>query len=273
MEKEMFYSILSHPYSLSLEEQEAMDKLVDKYPFFQAAQTLRLQNAYGEDNYNRILSQAGIHIPDPKHYYQNLMLNKMYVHRKDSAEEKPLVSEVEYAEPKEVAVVEKKDNIEQKETEITTLVEENQVEEENAAEDTLQYAPSFYKIEESVEEQDDIENEVLDFTDWFNALEKPVKKTKPLTTSTKAIKTAETISQFIKKEKKPILPPKIITSNEEKKEHTPEQFISQTLAEIYVKQKLYDKAISIYEKLDLNSSEKNTTFARRIKEINELKNN
>ncbi|MBP5259544.1 MAG: hypothetical protein J6Z12_02775 [Paludibacteraceae bacterium] len=50
--------------------------------------------------------------------------------------------------------------------------------------------------------------------------------------------------------------------------------LTETLANIYIRQKRYEKAIGIFEKLNLKYPEKSTYFASRIKEIEELiKNN
>ncbi|MDR0765484.1 MAG: hypothetical protein LBF09_00915 [Odoribacteraceae bacterium] len=52
-----------------------------------------------------------------------------------------------------------------------------------------------------------------------------------------------------------------------------EEFFTETLAKIYLKQKLYDKAVATYMKLSLKYPEKSISFARSIEEINEIKNN
>ena len=52
-----------------------------------------------------------------------------------------------------------------------------------------------------------------------------------------------------------------------------EAFMTETLAQIYIKQAYYDKAIEAYLKLSLKYPKKNTYFATQIKKVKKLQLN
>lgn len=247
MEQKQFYTFIDTPYSLSEEQLGQLRELLTDFPYFQAAQILYLSNFYGHKDYEHYLLKRGIHIPSATHYYKNLMLYKMYpqpneLNKRDGEmviDTKPSVVEEKKLPPK--------------------------------GEEKIMYAPSFYRLEaEQKQKEVDVKTN-QDFTSWLTILQQTntIDAEKTMKGNPEAEKTALLISQFTKGEKKEGTKE---VKDVPRKDYTPEQFMSQTLAEIYVKQKLYDRAIAIYEKLYLNSSKKNITFANRIEEINELKN-
>ena len=59
----------------------------------------------------------------------------------------------------------------------------------------------------------------------------------------------------------------------EENPYAQDELFTETLAKIYTKQKLYDKAITTYIKLSLKYPEKSVYFANRIEKIKEIINN
>ncbi|MGI9527584.1 MAG: hypothetical protein ACR2MS_10800 [Weeksellaceae bacterium] len=120
------------------------------------------------------------------------------------------------------------------------------------------------------------------FTDWLKINAKPVDKNLETTDKSEEDNNQKeeieekfkTIEAFLDKN------PKIIPAKEYKptldinvnQKPNLSHLMTETLANIYVEQNKYDKAIKAYRILRLKYPEKSGYFADRIKEINELKN-
>lgn len=147
---------------------------------------------------------------------------------------------------------------------------------------------SSYSIEEEVPPSSLDFNESHSFSEWLNLLKHQPVQT-PLEEEKASNNTKEReprksgkmalIDNFLNSSgsEKRILP-------EEEKETSNEDFsagsvvesddlMSETLANIHIKQKRYQKAVEIFERLSLKYPEKSVYFARRIKEMEDLINN
>jgi hypothetical protein len=137
-------------------------------------------------------------------------------------------------------------------------------------------------------EESHTEEEIHSFADWLNRMKpktegsdvekdtsEKTEEKEGLQKSKKKRKGIDLIDNFIQNE------PRISRKDEpldiqkdisESSVAESDSFMSETLAQIYVKQKLYAKAIGVYEKLSLKNPEKNAYFASQIERIKKLIN-
>jgi hypothetical protein len=122
---------------------------------------------------------------------------------------------------------------------------------------------------------DDVENmdpcESRSFSDWLHIMRYSTPGESKDSQKEKK-KGMDLINNFLNAETQ-IIPsttrkPKDIDLSE-KKEDNPDDILTETLADIYIKQGHKSKAIAIFEKLRLKYPEKNVYFARRISDLNE----
>lgn len=136
---------------------------------------------------------------------------------------------------------------------------------------------NLYTLNEEEEDKSVDKSKNHSFSDWIKKVDKEddseIETTKSKEKKTK--KSVDLIDNFIQNEPRINRNVKVPDKQEDisvDSVRDNDSFMSETLASIYVKQRLFDKAIAVYEKLVLKNPEKNAYFASQIEKIEKLKN-
>lgn len=142
------------------------------------------------------------------------------------------------------------------------------------------YGGNLYTLADDDQQEEISKDKNHSFTDWIEVVNKdedlkqkqeedsPVKRKK-------TTKSKDLIDNFIQNEPNIQRNVKVADKQEDislDSIRDNDGFMSETLASIYVKQRLFDKAVAVYEKLVLKYPEKNAYFASQIEKIEKLKN-
>jgi hypothetical protein len=140
------------------------------------------------------------------------------------------------------------------------------------------YGGNLYTLnEDEGKKEDSLSKENHSFTDWMEVVDKgdEAPQSKPEEPVKSKKKNHDLIDNFIQNEPSIQRNIKVADKQEDisaESVRENDSFMSETLASIYVKQRLFDKAIAVYRKLELKNPEKNVYFASQIEKIEKLKN-
>ncbi len=300
MNKLQFVELLDHPERVNENTLSELKEIIEEYPFFQAGRMLLIKNLHKIDHikYNSELRNSAAYIADRSKLFH-------LIHTIQE-EPEPVVEEIEETVvEKSEPVIEQQEEKAEKDQPISVTATENYLNASDEFEDANGSLVNFNLEEKEIDEEEvELQNLVLpaadlldydvtttsnyslpsideiekvsqdenrSFSDWLHIMhytEAPKNKEKEKPRS----KGMDLIDSFLNSK------PKIEAGGQKKTKDgdlsaksasAPEDILSETLAEIHIKQGNKSKAISIFEKLRLKYPEKNVYFARRISELKE----
>lgn len=272
MNREQYIQYINEPNSLNSESLEHIRILIDEFPYFQTAWLLYAQNlkAINDVRFESQLKQAAVRVTDRSVLFNHVNTKQVVSGKKldDIVEEKPKPKEeknlddiikerLKEIQNKETSEPDEKKNYKTEEEQLTQYFNNQLIE-------PLDFA---FDIDEEKSELNTIINSEL------NIPYKIKNSNSESKTEQKKSNKIELIDKFIKNENPGISrETEIALSNPlpEYKVENDDEFISDTLAKIYIKQGHFEKALSTYEKLSLKYPEKNIYFAAQIKMLKEL---
>jgi hypothetical protein len=292
MNKDKFFELVENPLMISQSDVSDLKELVEDYPYFHTAHLLFLKGLHEEKSlkFDHQLQKSAINIPDRKRLYNILFFaNKLFEAKLGTKEEikaeenlLEIIAEDTLTTKKEQPIELLNFNFEEAKKEPKEEHKrENLLEYEYSSKVSDTFLSSDYFTGYNIEDDEPVDEVYLNSFYTFEEWLKMVKNKKASESSSEPEivlrkennQQIELIDNFIKES------PKIGSENIEKQADADKKdesidekvdFITETLAEIYKKQKHYAKAILAYQKLSLKYPEKNSYFADQIKKLEEL---
>ncbi len=304
MNKQRLYYYINNPKELNESSLSDIQELVDEYPFFQTARLLLLKNLHQLEHvrFEPELKRSVLYVPDRTRLFE--LINNLYpaeitgfvpdgkrveIQEEEKVDNKEKTSSVDITGKVEsvgdyFGIEGVSESGQRGAVDFTFQMNENSIpEDQDIPEEQLfdyekpgglEYSLNIYKHSLNVDQS-------RSFSDWLSAIghhsagdevkDKIVK-------GGKNNKTASIINDFLSSQKagdKRSKPAVTATSKEIKEESTfdNDDLMTETLANIYIKQGHYDKAINIFEKLSLKYPEKSVYFAQQIKKVEKVIDN
>jgi hypothetical protein len=251
MKNERLFHIMQSPGSMTQEDTDSLYDLIKVFPCFQTAHILLLYNLYqtNSEKFDLQLRDSAIFVGDRK-----ILFN--FIHN---------ISKSQLPKPGE-----KNQAMEEPVQPLKTTQELLDFDDSAGIEDVPAQVVDF-DINTDIIKPDAIEdsNEIMEFTEDEPVIE--AKQSASEKSPEAVLSPNDLIELFI--DKNPAFTPNKIDLSDQHEDisepsiQEPEELATETLALIYTSQKLFGKAISVYEKLILKFPEKSTYFASRIEDL------
>tara|TARA_R110000796_G_scaffold252596_1_gene388442 strand:- start:90017 stop:90907 length:891 start_codon:yes stop_codon:yes gene_type:complete len=276
--KERFNQLLGNLHQVTNEDIKSLNELRKKYPFFQTPYVLVAKALKDRDHpkTDAFIKKAAIYSPNRAHLKKIILGEINFEEAPKSAPPKKVIEAP--AEPLVTKLQEEKKPEIKKETADVIRAEEKEVKKETVAPTPQTSNQQSQEINQLEKDLLEIRERKLRLAKMFADQEQPEKtKQKPKEQNHKS--QVELIEKFIQNEPRFDKKKGVIEDNEYIQEDlatkhlkSKDEFITETLAELLMKQQKYARAIDIYEKLSLKFPEKRTYFASQIQKIKEVKN-
>jgi tetratricopeptide (TPR) repeat protein len=270
-----YINLLNNSKAINDKQTLVLETIVNEFPFYQSARALYLKGLYNQESfrYNYELKKTAAHTTDRSVLFDFITSDDFKIFQQDvydkyQAEiQSIIVSDFEYVEE------EKKPftlDAKPESSNVTETISISELKESNKEVEAALEIGKPLQFEK---------NETHSFSEWLQLAKiAPIVREeaeKKINVSSELEKKFDLIEKFIE------LNPKIsqakdttaVPINIAKSNETPSSIMTETLAQIYLEQKKYSKAIQAYEILILKYPEKSSFFADRIKNIKILQQN
>lgn len=299
MNKDTFTYLLAHPEKTSSSEVVSLEMLLRTYPFFQSARALQLKGLkdQGSYRYNDALKVAATHTTDrdvlfqfitSEHFIQHEISKNILQHSDDVHSISVVIDDIS-----EAVKTDENARFEEEKQKAAAILNPNLFERKTASIETM--VATHKDSTKSSDTTDILQPKPLEFTkkdkysfsEWLKLSKlqhidrKEEKNVPAFEEDPSRSRQAALIEKFIQ-EKPRIVPGALketVESEVDKLKKSSEEFgnkealMTETLANVYLQQRNFKKAIQAYKILILKYPEKSVFFADRIENIKKLQQN